>query len=119
MFGNVGLEDRLTFSAFGGAVNEVHRLQGLTKSLGQSVIASDSFATYCGGDWQALGERRLRGVREKFAIFSPGEGNMTSSPTEAMEKKGLDLRSEAEHVMLLYRNSRQQKPAGPGANLLQ
>ena len=32
MFGNVGLTDRLTFSAFGSAVNEVQRLQGLTKT---------------------------------------------------------------------------------------
>lgn len=119
MFGNVGLEDRLTFSAFGGAVNEVHRLQGLTKTLAQPVIASEPFATYCGGDWTPHGERRLRGVQEKLAVFSPGEGNMTASPAEAAQNKGLDLRSEAEHVMLLYRNSRQQKPAGPGANLLQ
>lgn len=119
MFGNVGLEDRLTFSAFGGAVNEVHRLQGLTKTLGQPVIASEPFATYCGGDWTPLGERRLRGVQEKIAVFAPGQENMTTSPVEAAEKKGLDLRSEAEHVMLLYRNSRQQKPGGPGVNFLQ
>ncbi|MBX9459590.1 MAG: adenylate/guanylate cyclase domain-containing protein [Rhizobium sp.] len=119
MFGNVGLQDRLTFSAFGGAVNEVHRLQGLTKTLGRPVIASQAFATYCGGDWLPLGERRLRGVQEKLSLFAPGEGNMTASPMESTQKKGLDLRSEAEHVMLLYRNSRQQKPAGPGANFLQ
>ncbi|MGV3548942.1 adenylate/guanylate cyclase domain-containing protein [Rhizobium sp.] len=119
MFGNVGLEDRLTFSAFGGAVNEVERLEGLTKTLGQPVIASEAFATYCGGDWVSLGERRLRGVQDKVKILAPGEGNMTISTVEAGEKKGLDLRSEAEHVMLLYRNSRQQKPSGPGTNFLQ
>ena len=119
MFGNVGLEDRLTFSAFGGAVNEVERLEGLTKTLGQPVIASQAFATYCGGDWISLGERRLRGVQDKVTILAPGESNMAISPVEAAEKKGLDLRSEAEHVMLLYRNSRQQKPSGPGANFLQ
>lgn len=119
MFGNVGLTDRLTFSAFGGAVNEVQRIQGLTKTLGHPVIASQGFATYCGGDWTSLGERRLRGVREKVTILMPGEVNMTVSPVEASRKNGLDLRSEAEHVMLLYRNSRQQKPAGPGANFLQ
>ena len=119
MFGNVGLTDRLTFSAFGGAVNEVQRIQGLTKTLGHPVIASQAFATYCGGEWTSLGERRLRGVREKVTILMPGEVNMTVSPVEASQKNGLDLRSEAEHVMLLYRNSRQQKPAGPGANFLQ
>ena len=35
MFGNVGLTDRLTFSAFGSAVNEVQRLQMLTKKYPQ------------------------------------------------------------------------------------
>lgn len=119
MFGNVGLMDRLTFSAFGGAVNEVERLEGLTKTLGHPVIASEAFANYCGGDWISLGERRLRGVQDKLAILAPGEGNMTAAPLETGQKKGLDLRSEAEHVMLLYRNSRQPKPAGPGANFLQ
>lgn len=119
MFGNVGLRDRLTFSAFGGAVNEVQRLQGLTRTLGHNVIASQAFSTYCGGDWLSLGERRLRGVRDKVAILMPGESNMTMSSVEASEKNGLDLRSEAEHVMLLYRNSRQQKPEGPGTAFLQ
>jgi adenylate cyclase len=119
MFGNVGLKDRLTFSAFGGAVNEVQRLQGLTKTLGRPVVASQAFATYCGGDWVSLGERRLRGVRDKVAILMPGEGNMTAAPAEASHENGLDVRSEAEHVMLLYKNSRQPKPAGSGASFLQ
>jgi adenylate cyclase len=119
MFGNVGLRDRLTFSAFGGAVNEVQRLQGLTKTLGRPVIASQGFADYCGGDWVSLGERRLRGVREKVSILMPGAGNMATSPVDPLTKNALDLRSEAEHVMLLYRNSRQPKPPGIGAAFLQ
>ena len=50
MFGNVGLSDRLTFSAFGSAVNEVQRLQVLTKKYPHQLIASKDFATYCGGE---------------------------------------------------------------------
>ncbi|MDB5553633.1 MAG: adenylate/guanylate cyclase protein [Rhizobium sp.] len=119
MYGNVGLKDRLTFSAFGGAVNEVQRLQGLTKTLGQTVIASQAFATYCGGDWVTLGEKRLRGVEEKVTVLMPGESNMTMSGVELAESNGHDVRSEAEHVMLLYRNTRQQKPTLPGPNFLQ
>ncbi len=46
MFGNVGLTDRLTFSAFGSAVNEVQRLQILTKKYPQPLIASKDFSTY-------------------------------------------------------------------------
>jgi adenylate cyclase len=119
MYGNVGLKDRLTFSAFGGAVNEVQRLQGLTKTLGQTVIASQAFATYCGGDWVTLGEKRLRGVEEKITVLMPSESNMTMSGIELAESNGHDVRSEAEHVMLLYRNTRQQKPTLPGPNFLQ
>ncbi|TIQ91138.1 adenylate/guanylate cyclase domain-containing protein, partial [Mesorhizobium sp.] len=43
MFGNVGLTDRLTFSVFGSAVNEVQRLQTLTKKYPHSILASKDF----------------------------------------------------------------------------
>src|SRR5690606_22349071 len=52
MYGNVGLNSRLTFSAFGAAVNEVQRLEGLTKRFGRRLIASQDSVDYCGGDWQ-------------------------------------------------------------------
>ena len=119
MYGNVGLKDRLTFSAFGGAVNEVQRLQGLTKTLGQTVVASQAFANYCGGDWIPLGEKRLRGVEEKVTVLAPSNDNLVMSSVERAENNGHDVRSEAEHVMLLYRNARQQKPTNMGASILQ
>ncbi|MDB5526806.1 MAG: adenylate/guanylate cyclase protein [Rhizobium sp.] len=119
MFGNVGLKDRLTFSAFGGAVNEVSRLEGLTKSHPHPIIASQAFATYCGGDWVTLGEKKLRGVEDKVTILTPGAENMKMTSVEAMEKSRMDVRSEAEQVMLLYRNSRDQKPQKLGGNFLQ
>lgn len=83
------------------------------------MVASQAFATYCGGDWVTLGEKRLRGVEEKITVLMPSESNMTMSGVELAESNGHDLRSEAEHVMLLYRNTRQQKPTLPGANFLQ
>ncbi len=119
MFGNVGLKDRLTFSAFGGAVNEVSRLQGLTKTHARPIIASQAFATYCGGDWVTLGEKKLRGVEEKVTVLMPGEANMKMTSVEAAENNRLDVRSEAEHVMLLYRNSRDRGSASPDGNFLQ
>lgn len=110
MFANVGLKDRLTFSVFGGAVNEVSRLQGLTRTYSHPVIASQAFATYCGGDWVTLGDKKLRGVEEKVTLLVPGDANMTMTSVEAAENDRLDVRSEAEHVMLLYRNSQDRKP---------
>lgn len=106
MFGNVGLKDRLTFSAFGSAVNEVQRLQGLTKKYSQSIVASQTFATYCGGEWVTLGQEKLRGVRQKLTVLLPGQTNLKIDRAEALEADGHDARSEAEQVMLLYRDAR-------------
>ena len=72
MFGNVGLQDRLTFSAFGSAVNEVTRLQNLTKKYPNQLIASKEFASYCGGNgWVTLGREKLAGVGRKLTVLSP------------------------------------------------
>ncbi|OYR08745.1 adenylate/guanylate cyclase domain-containing protein [Brucella grignonensis] len=110
MFGNVGLKDRLTFSTFGSAVNEVSRLQGLSRLYpDHPIIASEAFTTYCGGDWVMLGEKKLRGVQDKVTILAPGEENMKMSNVEAVGKGKSDASSEAEQVMMLFRNSRNQK----------
>ncbi|MDF1631991.1 adenylate/guanylate cyclase domain-containing protein [Mycoplana sp. MJR14] len=110
MFGNVGLKDRLTFSAFGSAVNEVQRLQGLTKKYAKSIVASQTFATYCGGEWVTLGEEKLRGVRQKLTVLLPGQTNLQLDQAEALDGQDRDGRSEAEQVMLLYRDARSRKP---------
>ncbi len=109
MFGNVGLRDRLTFSAFGGAVNEVERLQGLTKKFNKPVIASQAFAGYCGGDWVTLGQERLRGMRQKVTVLLPGDELLKTDCSECIERDRLDQQSEAERIMLLYRQRHQGK----------
>lgn len=88
----------------------MERLQGLTKKYAQPIIASQAFATYCGGDWQTLGEEKLRGVRQKVTVLLPGEDNMKLDSAEAVQSRSLETRSEAEQVMLLYRNSRKPQP---------
>ena len=55
MFGNVGLAERLSFSVFGSTVNEVARLEALTKKFETPIVASEEFTSYCGGEWEALG----------------------------------------------------------------
>jgi adenylate cyclase len=71
MYGNVGVPARLTFSAFGAAVNEVARLDGLTKELGEPILASDRFVKALGERWRSMGRRELRGVGRKMKIFAP------------------------------------------------
>lgn len=104
MFGNVGLRDRLTFSAFGSAVNEVERLQSITKKYSSDVIASQSFATYCGGQWQELGEEKLRGVGQKVMIMRPKAAEFFELPTipENAHEHGM---LEAEQILSLHHSA--------------
>ncbi len=63
MYGNVGVPERLTFSAFGVALHEVDRLEKLSKELGEAVLASSNFVDAAGeGNWRDLGTHHLRGV---------------------------------------------------------
>ena len=110
MFGNVGLKDRLTFSAFGSAVNEVQRLEGLTKKIGKPVVASEEFKDYCGGDWEAQGEELLRGLSEKHSVFVPGPKNLTGDDASGLASDSDKGRSEAEEIMLLLRGTNGSNP---------
>ena len=40
VYGNIGVPERLEFTVVGAAVNEVVRMEGLTKELGHSVLMS-------------------------------------------------------------------------------
>ena len=119
MFGNVGLKDRLTFSAFGAAVNEVQRLQSLTKKYSRTIIASQAFAGYSGGEWTTLGEEKLRGVGQKLTVLHPTEA-MLPRPSQEQPKDGAqDGLSEAEQVMLLHRDANRQAKLAQSRGLMQ
>lgn len=106
MFGNVGLKDRLTFSAFGSAVNEVERLQSLTKKYSSEIVASHAFAGYCGGDWVTLGEEKLRGVRQKVTVLKPRTAATIHVEGAAFKEATATGLSEAEQVILLHRDAK-------------
>ena len=44
LFGNIGLPERVSFSVIGSIVNEVARLEALTKQLGRQILATGAFA---------------------------------------------------------------------------
>jgi adenylate cyclase len=119
MFGNVGLTDRLTFSAFGAAVNEVQRLQLLTKKYPERVIASQDFATYAGGGWLTLGNEKLDGVREKVTVLSPDMADLALGEEEGFEAAYDRMMSDAEQVMLLHRDAGQRQLPDDAAKKLQ
>ena len=105
MFGNVGLNDRLTFSAFGTAVNEVQRLQMMTKKYPHSLIASQDFSTYCGGGWVTIGKEKLRGVERKLTILYPDLSDVAGLDDDGAFEISYDGVSDAEELMLLLRES--------------
>ena len=103
MFGNVGLNDRLTFSAFGTAVNEASRLQALTKKYPRQLIASKDFADYCGGRWITIGKEKLRGVGQKLTILYPDTNDIAEGEDDGAFEISYDGVSDAEQLMLLLR----------------
>ena len=112
MFGNVGLQDRLTFSAFGRAVNEVTRLESLTKKYPSQLIASDAFVEYCGGAWNELGREKLRGVEQEMTVYSPQPGQViTEEMCKFADRLEEDGYSDAENVVLLHRDSKRLSPS--------
>jgi adenylate cyclase len=71
LLGNIGVPERISFSVIGSTVNEVARLEALTKKLKRPVVASGSFAAQAPGAWDDLGAHRLRGVKAPLQVFAP------------------------------------------------
>ncbi len=70
-FGNVGGPERLDFTVIGRAVNQVSRVEALSKTLGQPLLITEPVARRLGGGLRALGPQSLRGLKEPLALFTP------------------------------------------------
>jgi len=70
IYGNVGVPERLQFTLVGSAVNEVVRVQDLTKTLGYPLLATAPFAGAAAGRWHPLGEHLLRGLETPMPILT-------------------------------------------------
>ncbi len=102
-FGNVGLEDRLTFSVFGAAVNEASRLESITKSHNVPIVASEDFRSRCDGVWDKVGAETLRGVQHQINVFTPCRSPEECGVIPIPKKVKETHRSDAENVFLLQR----------------
>lgn len=60
MFGNIGVPERLTFSAIGRAVNKVTRIDKLSKRLGRGVLVTPDIAAVDPDRWVSAGVHMLR-----------------------------------------------------------
>jgi len=74
VFGNAGTPERLKFGVIGRAVNEVARMQDMSKLLGQPVIASDTVvsrsSTGAGLRLHDLGPHDLRGIPDARRLWA-------------------------------------------------
>lgn len=72
LYGNVGTTERLDFTMIGTAVNEAARMEKLTKSLGCSILVSDSFQAGLADGRAALlpaGVHALGGLSAPRALY--------------------------------------------------
>jgi adenylate cyclase len=102
MFGNVGLEDRMAFSAFGAAVNEASRLESLTKTLQVPILASEEFRSRLASKWLDLGAQTVRGVAHPITVYTPCLDEIEPTAPVARRSRAVGP-SNAETVVLLQR----------------
>ncbi|AVO36850.1 adenylate/guanylate cyclase domain-containing protein [Pukyongiella litopenaei] len=87
LYGNIGAETRLDFTAIGPAVNQTARISGMHRAVGQDIILSERVmrdAGRTGHDLVSLGRYMLRGVsapQELFTLHARPEGGNAQKVT--------------------------------------
>jgi adenylate cyclase len=80
MFGNIGVPQRLSFSVIGPTVNEVARIETMTKITGKRILATKDVAAFEASNWVSLGEHTLNGVSQKVELFTLVEEKDQAAP---------------------------------------
>jgi adenylate cyclase len=70
MFGNIGISRRLAFSVIGPTVNEVSRIESLTKATGMDALVTNDIVALQPEKWVSIGKQRLSGVAEEIELFT-------------------------------------------------
>ncbi|MGZ0187844.1 MAG: adenylate/guanylate cyclase domain-containing protein, partial [Alphaproteobacteria bacterium] len=77
VLGNIGAGSRLAFTTIGSAVNEVARLEEMTKTLDTPILMSGEFKAILdegrAGRLNSHGFRKLRGIGAPLDIYSLGD----------------------------------------------
>lgn len=72
IFGNIGVADRMEFTAIGSCVNKVVRLEGLSQRVKSPVILSEEFVYHVKKrSFLEGGKHRLRGFDEEVKVYLP------------------------------------------------
>lgn len=92
MFGNIGTPERLSFSVIGPSVNQVARLESLTKQVGRPIVASRAFTDSCtGAGWDSMGKHKVQGIAEPIEVFAPKRSAAPAAqrPEDARSKSSI------------------------------
>ncbi|MEM7076619.1 MAG: adenylate/guanylate cyclase domain-containing protein [Pseudomonadota bacterium] len=74
-YGNIGSPGRLDFTVLGRAVNVASRIEGLTKTLGHRILASEGVAETIPDLFAPCGPHRIRGLVDPINLFMPIEAS--------------------------------------------
>ncbi|MEQ9121417.1 MAG: hypothetical protein RIM80_02475, partial [Alphaproteobacteria bacterium] len=90
VFGNIGAGSRLAFTSIGAAVNEVARVEEMTKTLGAPILLSGEFKAALGdrfGDaLHGYGFHELRGIGAPLDLYGfEGDGGLPRLPAPGAE----------------------------------
>ncbi|MEM7303302.1 MAG: adenylate/guanylate cyclase domain-containing protein [Pseudomonadota bacterium] len=77
MFGNIGVPQRLTFSVIGPTVNEVARIEAMTKAVESRALVTRAIASVEPDKWKSTGSHRLEGVAKQIELFAPSTEETT------------------------------------------
>ena len=69
-FGNVGAPERLDFTVIGRAVNEVSRVETLTKDLDRPILITRPVAELLDRELENMGNHHLRGLSGQVALYT-------------------------------------------------
>jgi len=84
VYGNIGIADRLTFSVIGPTVNRVARIERLTKTLHEPVLATRPIAEAGPGRWQSRGAFHLDGVTDPLEVFALARGEASGLASDPL-----------------------------------
>jgi len=83
MFGNIGVPQRLAFSAIGRNVNAIHRIDQVTKQLGEPVLATEEVAKHDPDGWISVGAQQLNDFENPVRLFARASAKDRSEPVAA------------------------------------
>ncbi|RAI04119.1 hypothetical protein DLJ53_06625 [Acuticoccus sediminis] len=70
VYGNIGITERMAFSAIGTTVNRVSRIERLTKTFGVPILVTDAVARLAGKGWMSVGRPEIDGISDPPELFS-------------------------------------------------